>query len=82
MCRIFYKDFFYHTSFNWYDFFPQYYMKKKNSQVAKENVQFNSNRHRPENKDNLDSRKNEEQDFKGDDNSHNRKEPRKPEKKR
>ena len=29
---------------------------------------------RPENKDDLDSRKNEEQDFKGDDITHNRKE--------
>jgi hypothetical protein len=31
------------------------------------------NRTRPENKDNLDSRKNEEQDFKGDDVTHNEK---------
>jgi hypothetical protein len=57
-------------------------MKKKSSQTGKENIQFNTNRNRPENKDNLDSRKNEEQNFKGDDVTHNRKEHRKPEKKR
>ena len=32
-----------------------------------------SNQRAPENKDNLDSRKNEEQNFKGDDVTHNRK---------
>lgn len=31
---------------------------------------------KPENKDNLDSRENEEQDFKGDDTTHNKKEHR------
>jgi len=46
-------------------------MKKKSSQLNKENIQFNTNRHRPEIRDNLDNRKNEEQDFKGDDITHN-----------
>jgi len=32
------------------------------------------NTHRPDIRDNLDSRKNEEQDFKGDDTTHNKKE--------
>ena len=57
-------------------------MKMKKNQVQKENVQFNSNRHRPDIRDNLDNRKNEEQEFKGDDVTHNRKEPRKPGEKR
>ena len=56
-------------------------MKKKDSQINKENIKFNNNRHRPEIRDNLDNRKNEEQGFKGDDITHNKKEPRKPEKK-
>jgi len=34
-------------------------------------IRFNDNKHRPEVRDNLDSRKNEEQDFKGDDTTHN-----------
>ena len=66
----------------WYDFFIALSMKKKSSQINKENIQFNTNRHRPEIRDNLDNRKNEEQDFKGDDITHNKKEPRKPEKRR
>ena len=57
-------------------------MKKKYSQVNKENIQFNSNRHRPDIRDNLDNRKNEEQEFKGDDITHNKKESRKPGKRR
>jgi len=36
--------------------------------------QVNQNSHRPDVRDNLDSRKNEEQDFKGDDITHNKKE--------
>lgn len=48
-------------------------MKNLHSQTKRENIQFNTNRHRPENKDNLDSRANEEQEFKGDDTTHNRK---------
>lgn len=35
--------------------------------------QFNKNKKAPEVRDNLDSRKNEEQEFKGDDITHNRK---------
>ncbi|MBC7949200.1 MAG: hypothetical protein H7Y42_15045 [Chitinophagaceae bacterium] len=35
--------------------------------------QFNTKRNLPENKDNLDSRKKEEQDYKGDDVTHNQK---------
>ncbi|MFI5129909.1 MAG: hypothetical protein ACHQFX_07970 [Chitinophagales bacterium] len=57
-------------------------MKKKTSQINKENIQFNSNRRRPEIRDNLDNRKNEEQEFKGDDVTHNKKEHRKPEKRK
>jgi len=38
------------------------------------NIQFNKNRHIPENKDNLDSREGEEQILKGDDSTHNVKE--------
>lgn len=40
-------------------------MKKKFSQTKKENIQFNANKHRPENRDNLDSCMNLEQQFKG-----------------
>jgi hypothetical protein len=47
-------------------------MKHSSSQQTKGIPQFN-NKQRPENKDNLDSRKNEEQDFKGDDTTHNKK---------
>ena len=57
-------------------------MKKKISQTKKENIQFNANRNRPDIRDNLDSRINEEQDFKGDDRTHNKKEHRKPPKSR
>ena len=57
-------------------------MKKKLNQTKKENVQFNANKHRPEIRDNLDSRINEEQTLKGDDITHNRKEHRKPEKRK
>ena len=47
---------------------------KKNSNTPSTNAKTQKDRHmRPENKDNLDSRKNEEQDFKGDDVTHNRK---------
>jgi hypothetical protein len=57
-------------------------MKKMRSQINKENIRFNSNRHRPDTRDNLDDGKNEEQDFKGDDVTHNKKEHRKPERRR
>jgi len=50
-------------------------MKNKNivNQTGNPNTQFNKNRPSPEIRDNLDSRKNEEQDSKGDDITHNRK---------
>ena len=48
-------------------------MKNTRPQNTKQNVQFNQNKHRPENKDNLDSREGEEQTFKGDDITHNKK---------
>ena len=44
------------------------------SQTPQHNPKTNNNNHRPENKDNLDSRKNEEYDFKGNDITHNKKE--------
>ena len=43
------------------------------NQSTNNNIRFNDNKHRPEVRDNLDSRKNEEQDFKGDDTTHNAK---------
>lgn len=47
-------------------------MKNKN-QAFEKNIQFNQDKKRPEERDNLDSRKNEEQHFKGDDITHNQK---------
>ena len=49
-------------------------MKNIKPQTPQQNTQFNKNKHRPENKDNLDSREGEEQQFKGDDITHNKKE--------
>jgi len=49
-------------------------MKSMESKNPKKNIQFNKNRHIPENKDNLDSREGEEQILKGDDSTHNVKE--------
>ena len=49
-------------------------MKNRRQQNPKSNIQFNTNKRRAENKDNLDSREGEEQQFKGDDRTHNRKE--------
>ncbi len=46
-------------------------MKNSKQQVPNHNTKFNAKNHRPENKDNLDSREGEEQDFKGDDTTHN-----------
>ncbi len=43
------------------------------SQTPQHNPKANNNNHRPENKDNLDSRKNEEYDFKGNDITNNKK---------
>ena len=50
---------------------------KKQQPSASKPAPVKSNRVKPENKDNLDSRKNEEQDFKGADVTHNKKETRK-----
>ncbi|HEX6429057.1 MAG TPA: hypothetical protein VF008_15280 [Niastella sp.] len=48
---------------------------KKNSIMPSTDAKTQKDRHiRPENKDNLDSRKNEEQDVKADDITHNKKE--------
>ena len=47
-------------------------MKNNKAPNPKQNIQFNQNS--PENKDNLDSREGEEQQFKGDDITHNKKE--------
>ena len=49
-------------------------MKNTKPQNQKPNAQFNANKRRPENKDNLDSREGEEQLFKKDDVTHNKKE--------
>jgi hypothetical protein len=54
--------------------FKKEVMKKKQI-VSVSGVKTQKDRHlRPENKDNLDSRQNEEQDFKGDDITNNKKE--------
>ena len=50
---------------------PKLPVMKKNT--SGKNPKASGNRTSPENKDNLDSRKNEEQDFKGDDVTHNEK---------
>ena len=55
-------------------------MKNSKQQRPDHNVKLNNNKHRPENKDNLDSREGEEQLTKGNDTTHNKKE-RKSEKK-
>jgi hypothetical protein len=39
-----------------------------------QNIKLSNNKHRPENKNNIDSREGEEQLIKGDDRTHNRKE--------
>jgi hypothetical protein len=49
------------------------HMKNNKNQSSGQKIQFNTNRRRPENKDNLDSREGEEQLFKGDDVTHNQK---------
>jgi hypothetical protein len=48
-------------------------MKDARSQNNQQNKQGMSHKPRPEVRDNLDSRRNEEQDFKGDDLTHNNK---------
>ena len=59
-------------------------MKNKNivNQAGNQNTQFNKNKPSPEIRDNLDSRKNEEQDNKGDDVTHNEKQVRSDNKQR
>jgi hypothetical protein len=49
-------------------------MKNIQQQTPNRNIKANANRHRPENKDNLDSREGEEQLAKGTDVTHNKKE--------
>ena len=49
-------------------------MKNNKQQTPALNTKLNNNKHRPENKDNIDSREGEEQLMKGDDRTHNRKE--------
>ena len=44
------------------------------NQTPNANTQFNANKKRAENKDNLDSREGEEQQYKGEDITHNKKE--------
>jgi hypothetical protein len=48
-------------------------MKGSRSQNNMQNKQFTSHKPRPDVRDDLDSRKNEEQDDKGDDTTHNKK---------
>jgi hypothetical protein len=45
-------------------------MKKYKAEAPKKNIKFNTNK-QPDIRDNLDSRKNEEQDFKGNNVTHN-----------
>jgi hypothetical protein len=49
-------------------------MKNVNPQTPDHNTRFNNNKKRAENKDNLDSREGEEQQTKGNDVTHNKKE--------
>lgn len=56
-------------------------MKNITSKNPKHNTQFNTNKHIPENKDNLDSREGEEQMSKGVNTTHNRKEQKSSKKK-
>lgn len=49
-------------------------MKNMSQQNPNRNMKVNANRHRPENKDNLDSREGEEQLIKGTNITHNKKE--------
>ena len=49
-------------------------MKNGKQQTSAVNTKLNNNKHRPENKDDIDSREGEEQLTKGDDRTHNRKE--------
>jgi hypothetical protein len=46
---------------------------KTQNQAGRENIQYNISKHRPEIRDDLDSRENEEQYYKKDDITHNQK---------
>ena len=46
---------------------------REGKQASRINVRYNLNKHRPEIRDDMDSRKNEEQHSKGDDITHNKK---------
>jgi hypothetical protein len=48
-------------------------MKKNRIQLQKSNIEFNENSKQPGIRNELDSRKNQEQDFKGDDVTHDKK---------
>jgi len=48
-------------------------MKNSKPQTPNQNTRLNNNKHRPENKDDIDSREGEEQLLKGDDRTHNKK---------
>jgi len=48
-------------------------MKNIKQQTPNHNTRLNNNKHRPENKDDIDSREGEEQLLKGDDQTHNKK---------
>ena len=50
------------------------FMKNIKQQLPNHNTKLNNNKHRPENKDDIDSREGEEQLLKGDDRTHNKKE--------
>jgi hypothetical protein len=50
------------------------FMKNIRQQTPNHNTKLNNNKHRPENKDDIDSREGEEQLLKGDDRTHNKKE--------
>jgi len=50
------------------------FMKNIKQQTPNHNTRLSSNKHRPENKDDIDSREGEEQLLKGDDRTHNKKE--------
>lgn len=50
------------------------FMKNSKQQTPNLNTRLNSNKRRPENKDDIDSREGEEQLLKGDDRTHNKKE--------
>jgi hypothetical protein len=47
--------------------------QKIQTRAGRENVSYNVNKHRPEIRDDLDSRETEEQHYKGDDVTHNKK---------